>query len=62
VQAWLDADGPGPAGYVEKVPQTNVDTLSGSGLKLRQGLYHDEDATESHAFGDGFHLDCLAGC
>ena len=65
IQVWTDDDGPGTAdGYVQKIPLTKVDTLPGSSvaLKLRQGLYHREDQHESHVFGGGFHLDCLAGC
>jgi hypothetical protein len=67
LQVWLDPDGTGQAGYGVMVPlTTGVDTLAATGstveLKLRQGLYHREDQHESHIFGDGFHLDCLAGC
>ena len=64
VQIWIDPDGTGPAGYVEKLSQPNIDTtpVAGAQVKMRQGLYHDQDAHESHIYGDGFHMDCTASC
>ena len=64
VQVWIDPDGTGPAGYVEKLSQPNIDTtpVAGAQVKMRQGLYHDQDAHESHIYGDGFHMDCTASC
>jgi hypothetical protein len=62
VQVWLDPDGPGPQGYALKLSKPSLDTLSGSGVKLRQGLYHDQDPHESHVYGDGFRMDCTPSC
>jgi hypothetical protein len=63
VAVWLDPDGAGPAGYHVVLPRTRADTTPVNvGVKYRQGLYHDADPHESHIFGDGFHLDCLANC
>jgi hypothetical protein len=59
---WLDPDGSGPQGYVQTLSKPSLDTLSGSGVKVRQGLYHDQDPHESHVWGDGFHLQCPTGC
>jgi hypothetical protein len=59
IHVWLDPDGTGPLGYVEKVPLTSADTNPAGGtvaIKLRQGLYHREDQHESHVYGDGFHF------
>ena len=51
-------------GYVEKLLQPNIDTtpVAGAQVKMRQGLYHDQDAHESHIYGDGFHMGCTASC
>jgi hypothetical protein len=57
----IDPDGQGPAGYAAPALNVATDTLSGDGLKLRQGLYHDLDPTEAHVWGDGFEL-CIGGC
>ena len=63
VEMWLDPDGEGPDGYHVVLPRTSADTSTvGTGVKFRQGLYHDQDSHESHIFGDGFHFDCLANC
>jgi hypothetical protein len=63
VQAWVDTDGPGPKGYVQRLPTTPEDTVAdlSVGIKFRLGLYG--DPPQGTAFwADGFHLDCISRC
>ena len=63
VQAWVDADGPGPEGYVERLPKTPEDTVGDPrvGVKFRIGLYGDPPPGTA-VWADGFHLDCISSC
>lgn len=55
LKVWLDPDGTGPAGYELKQDKPSLDTLSGTGVKLRQGRYGDNVSHVQTVFIDGFH-------
>jgi hypothetical protein len=63
VRAWVDTDGPGPNGYVQRLPTTPEDTVADPnvGVKFRLGLYGDPPQGTS-VWADGFHLDCISRC
>lgn len=63
VQAWVDADGPGPNGYAQRLPKTPEDTVGDPnvGIKFRMGLYGDPPRGTA-VWADGFHLDCISRC
>jgi Polysaccharide lyase len=63
VRAWVDTDGPGRNGYVQRLPTTPEDTVGDPtvGVKFRMGLYGDPPQGTS-VWADGFHLDCISRC
>jgi hypothetical protein len=63
-RVWLDADGPGPLAYEEKVPLTSMDneTLPDQKTFLRIGQYRQPSDHESTVYADGLHLECIARC
>ena len=62
VQAWMDADGPGPGGYVEVVPKTHVDNETGRTVRLRIGSYRQPADHTTVLYMDGFRLNCIFHC
>ncbi len=62
VHAWMDADGPGPVGYVEVVPKTHVDNETGRQVRLRIGSYRQASDHTNVLYMDGYHLDCIFHC
>jgi hypothetical protein len=62
VHAWMDADGPGPDGYVEVVPKTHVDNVTGHHVRLRIGSYRQPTDHTNVVYMDGFRLDCIFHC
>ncbi len=64
-QAWIDTDGPGPNGYDERLPRTEVDNESGNEngarVRFRVGTYS-KGATPRTVYIDGFHMDCIGNC
>jgi polysaccharide lyase-like protein/hemolysin type calcium-binding protein len=62
VQAWKDADGPGPGGYVEVVPRTHLDNETGRRVRLRIGSYRQATNHRTTVYIDGVHLDCASSC
>jgi hypothetical protein len=63
LQAWVDTDGPGPKGYVQRLPTTPEDTVGDPsvGIKFRMGLYGSPPQGTA-VWADGFHLDCISRC
>jgi hypothetical protein len=57
----IDPDAKGPEGYEVRLPLTQMDTLSGTQVKPRLGLYGDPP-TGTVVFHDGYRLRCLQGC
>jgi hypothetical protein len=65
VQAWKDADGPGPGGYVEVLRKTHVDNEGNRGhqhVRMRIGSYRQATDHATTIYIDGFHLECEAHC
>jgi hypothetical protein len=62
VQAWRDADGPGPGGYVEVIPKTHIDNEVGRRVRLRIGSYRQATDHATTIYMDGVHLDCVSSC
>jgi hypothetical protein len=62
VQAWKDADGPGPGGYVEVLPKTHVDNETGKHVRLRVGSYRQPTNHTTTIYVDGVHVDCSSHC
>jgi hypothetical protein len=62
LQAWVDADGLGPGTYVEVIPKTHVDNVTGRTVRLRIGQYRQGTDHTTTVYIDGMHLDCDANC
>lgn len=63
VQAWTDADGPGPAGYVQVVPRTSADTVAvDSSTKMRIGSYRAATDHPTTFYIDGYRMQCFYHC
>ena len=65
IQAWKDADGPGPGGYIEVVPKTHVDNEGNRGrqhVRLRIGSYRGRTDHATTLYIDGVRLQCQRRC
>jgi hypothetical protein len=62
VKAWIDVDGLGPGRYVEAIPKTHVDNLTGRTVRLRIGAYRQATGHRTTVYIDGVHLECEARC
>jgi Polysaccharide lyase/RTX calcium-binding nonapeptide repeat (4 copies) len=62
VKAWIDVDGLGPGRYLEVIPKTHVDNVTGRHVRLRVGQYRQDTGHRTTVYIDGVRLECEARC
>jgi hypothetical protein len=66
VEAWVDHDGTGPAGYTQVVQKSYVDNevtdTNPQTVRLREGQYRQFTDHTTTIYMDGYHMQCQADC